>query len=131
MLNDRMNEILSEIRELEESVQEELKRREEELRYSVKGEVPFEHEHTMLHKNSQGLCSSMCSGPPYSYVLSAPSYICSIRSTLPHIQQELQPGASSIAVPLTMPGKAQRPSRYHQFFNYGDAEAYSNTNSGN
>ena len=32
MLNDRMNEILSEIRELEESVQEELKRREEELR---------------------------------------------------------------------------------------------------
>ena len=50
MLNDRMNKILSEIRELEESVQEELKRREEELRYSVKGEVPFEHEHTMLHK---------------------------------------------------------------------------------
>ena len=51
MLNDRMNEILSEIRELEESVQKELKRREEELRYSVKkGKMPFEQEHTMLHK---------------------------------------------------------------------------------
>jgi hypothetical protein len=36
MMNNRLNEIPSELREIEESVQEELKRREEELRYSVK-----------------------------------------------------------------------------------------------
>ena len=54
-----MKEILSEIRELEESVQKELKRREEELRYSVKkGKMPFEQEHTMSTKNSPGLCYS-------------------------------------------------------------------------
>jgi len=49
MMNNRLNEILSEIRELEKSVQEELRHREEELRYNVKkGKVTFEREYSGL-----------------------------------------------------------------------------------
>ena len=44
-MNNRLNDILEEIRELEHSVQEEMKRREEELKYKVtKGKVIFEKE---------------------------------------------------------------------------------------
>lgn len=73
-MNNRLNEILTEIRELEKSVQEELKRKEEELRYTA--EIAARSE----------------------------QYWCPIKHAT---------------------GKAQRHSRYHQFFDYGDAEAYS------
>ncbi|MDH4230847.1 MAG: hypothetical protein OEW04_02330 [Nitrospirota bacterium] len=44
-MNNRLNEILEEIRELEKSVQDEMKRRQEELRYKIrKGKVIFDEE---------------------------------------------------------------------------------------
>ncbi|HBG93662.1 MAG: hypothetical protein A2X54_06065 [Nitrospirae bacterium GWF2_44_13] len=50
-MNNRLNDILEEIRELEHSVQEEMKRREEELKYKVtKGKVIFEKEIAEIHK---------------------------------------------------------------------------------
>ncbi len=50
-MSDRLNEILDEIRELEKSIQAEMKRGEEELRYSVrKGKVVFEKEIVELHE---------------------------------------------------------------------------------
>jgi len=50
-MNNRLNEILEEIRELEIKVQSEMKRREEELKYKVrKHKVIFEEEILELHK---------------------------------------------------------------------------------
>jgi hypothetical protein len=50
-MNNRLNEILEEIRELEAKVQSEMKRREEELKYEVrKHKVIFEKEILQLHK---------------------------------------------------------------------------------
>lgn len=72
-MTKRLNEILAEIRELEESVQEALKQREEEFKYKVKkGRVTFEHEYAMLHKKlSRSLLSYVFMAPLFT-LLSAP-----------------------------------------------------------
>ena len=50
-MNDRLTELLGEIRELEKRVQEEMRRRQDELRYSISnGRVRFEREIAELHK---------------------------------------------------------------------------------
>lgn len=54
-MSNRLNEILDEIRELEKSVQEEMRRKEEELKYKVeKGRVIFEKEIAELHRKFSG-----------------------------------------------------------------------------
>jgi len=54
-MSNRLNEILDEIRELEKSVQKEMIRKEEELKYTVKkGKVVFEKEIAELHKKFAG-----------------------------------------------------------------------------
>jgi hypothetical protein len=64
-MNNRLNEILEEIRELEKAVQTEMRRREEELRYRIsEGKVIFEREILELHKR---LASSLL-----FYVITAP-----------------------------------------------------------
>jgi len=82
-MNSRLNEILAEIRELEKSVQEELKHREEELRYKVKkGKVTFESEYAMLHKKLSKSLLSYVLGAPITTVLSAPVIYAMIVPTL-------------------------------------------------
>jgi hypothetical protein len=64
-VSSRLSEILEEIRELEESVQAEMKQREEDLKYRVsKGRVTFEKEIAELHRK--------LSVPLYSYIIGAP-----------------------------------------------------------
>lgn len=71
-MTTRLNEILDEIRELETKVQQEMKRKEEELKYKVtEGKVIFEQEILKLH---QKIASSLL-----FYVVNAP--ILTILST--------------------------------------------------
>ena len=64
-MNSRLNEILEEIRELEKSVQAEMKRKEEELKYHVtEGKVIFEREIAEMHKK--------LSSPLIAYIVKAP-----------------------------------------------------------
>ena len=50
-MSNRLNEILEEIRTLEKNVQEEMKRREQELKFKIsEGKVVFEDEIKTLHK---------------------------------------------------------------------------------
>ena len=64
-MNSRLNEILEEIRELENSVQAEMRRREEELKYRLsEGKVIFEREVLELHKK--------IAKPLFSYIIKAP-----------------------------------------------------------
>ena len=82
-MNNRLNEILAEIRELEKSVQEELKQREEEFKYKVKkGKVTFEREYAMLHKKLSKSLLSYVFGAPITTVLSAPVIYAMIVPTL-------------------------------------------------
>ena len=181
-MNNRLNEILAEIRELEKSVQEELKQREEEFKYKVKkGKVTFEREYAMLHKKLSKSLLSYVFGAPITTVLSAPVIYAMIVPTLlmdlgltiyqaicfplygiPKVKRSehiildrhylkylnclerlncdycsyfngLASYATEIAARTEQywcpvkhaSGKAQRHSRYHKFFDYGDAEAYS------
>jgi hypothetical protein len=182
MMNNRLNEILSEIRELEKSVQEELKRREDELRYSVKkGKVTFEHEYAMLHKKlSRSLLLYVFRAPlltifssPVVYLMIIPAVLmdlgisiyqavcfpiygipkvmrsehivldrhylkylnfiermncdyCSYFNGLASYTTEIAARSEQYWCPIKhASGKAQRHSRYHRFFDYGDADAYS------
>lgn len=181
-MNNRLNEILAEIRELEKSVQEELKQREEELKYKVKkGKVTFEHEYAMLHKKLSKSLLSYVFGAPITTVLSAPviysmiiptvlmdlgmtiyqaicfplygipkvkrsehivldrhylQYLnvlerlncdyCSYFNGLASYTTEIAARSEQYWCPIKhASGRAQRHSRYHKFFNYGDADAYS------
>lgn len=64
-MHSRLNETFAEIRELESKVRSEMKRREEELKYMVRGgKVTFEREISELHSN---LASSLC-----FYIIKAP-----------------------------------------------------------
>ncbi len=64
-MNTHLDEILEEIRELEKKVQAEMRRREEELKYTVReGRVIFEREVLELHKK---IASSL-----FVYVIKAP-----------------------------------------------------------
>lgn len=50
-MGDRLNEILAEIRELERSIQDEIRLKEEEFHYSItKGKIIFRKDATQLHK---------------------------------------------------------------------------------
>jgi hypothetical protein len=72
-MNNRLNEILAEIQELERSVQEEMKRKEKELQYRVrKGKVIFESEVAELHKKLSGSLVRYIVRAPFLTVLSAP-----------------------------------------------------------
>ena len=72
-MSSRLNEILQEIRELEQSVQEELKRREKELRYRVSERtVVFEREILELHKKFSRSLPSYIFKAPLLTILSAP-----------------------------------------------------------
>jgi len=72
-MNNRLNEILEEIRELEIKVQSEMKRREEELKYKVrKHKVIFEEEILELHKKlASSLFFYIVNASPLT-ILSAP-----------------------------------------------------------
>ncbi len=181
-MNSRLNEILAEIRELEKSVQEELKQREEEFKYKVKkGKVTFEREYAMLHKKLSKSLLSYVFGAPITTVLSAPVIYAMIVPTvlmdlgltiyqticfplygIPKVKRSehiildrhylkylnclerlncdycsyfngLASYATEIAARTEQywcpvkhaSGRAQRHSRYHKFFDYGDAQAYS------
>ncbi len=64
-MNSRLNEILEEIRALEKSVQAEMKRKEEELKYRItEGKVIFEKEIAEMHRK--------LSAPLLSYIIKAP-----------------------------------------------------------
>ncbi|HXX56593.1 MAG TPA: hypothetical protein VEI96_01165, partial [Thermodesulfovibrionales bacterium] len=72
-MSDRLSEILDEIRELEKSIQVEMRRREEELRYSVrKGKVIFEKEILELHRKIASSWFLYIIRASYPNVLSAP-----------------------------------------------------------
>ncbi len=66
-MNSHLNEILEEIRELENKVQLELKRREEELKYKIsEGKVIFEREISNSTRKSGFRCSSISLKPLFS-----------------------------------------------------------------
>jgi hypothetical protein len=72
-MNTRLNEILEEIKELENRVQLEMKRREEELKYKVsKGKVVFEREILELHKKIRRPLLPYIIKAPILTILSAP-----------------------------------------------------------
>jgi hypothetical protein len=72
-MNSRLNEILEEIRELENKVQSEMKRREAELKYRVtEGKVIFEQEVVALHKKFARSLFFYVVKAPFLTVLSAP-----------------------------------------------------------
>jgi hypothetical protein len=72
-MNNRLNEILQEIRELEKSVQLEMKRREEDLKYRIsEGKVIFEHEILELHKRIASSLLFYIIKAPLLTILSAP-----------------------------------------------------------
>jgi hypothetical protein len=72
-MDNRLNEILNEIRALEKSVQEEIKRKEEEFRYKVwKRKVIFEEEILRIQKTfSHGIVKYILEARPLN-ILSAP-----------------------------------------------------------
>lgn len=180
-MNTRLNEILTEIRELEKNVQEELKHREEELRYTVKKrKVTFEKEYAAVHKKLSRSLLAYVFGAPVLTVLSAPviysmlvpavlidlgitiyqaicfpiygipkvkrsdhiildrhylkylNYIerincdyCSYFNGLASYITEIAARSEQYWCPIKhASGNAQRHSRYHHFFDYGDADAY-------
>lgn len=180
-MNSRLNQILEEIRELEKSVQSEMKRREGELRYQVsEGRVIFEKEIKALHKKLSSPLFSYISKAPLLTILSAPviyamiipalfmditlwvyqmicfpvygipkarrrdhiildrhylRYLnflerlncdyCSYFNGLASYATEIAARTEQYWCPIKhASGKAQRHSRYHLFFDYGDDEAY-------
>lgn len=180
-MNTRLNEILEEIRELEKAIQEEMKRKEEELKYKVrKGKVIFEEEIAEIHKKiSSSLfryiagasCLTMLSAPIiYAMIIPAvlldlclwmyqaicfPIYkipkvkrkdhivldrhylkylnfiekmncdYCSYFNGLASYAAEIAARTEQYWCPIKHAfGKASRHSRYHLFFDYGDAETY-------
>ena len=180
-MNSRLNQILEEIRELEKSIQSEMKRREGELRYQVsEGRVIFEKEIEALHKKLSSPLSSYIIKAPLLTILSAPviyamiipalfmditlwvyQMICFPVYGIPKVRRRdhiildrhylrylnflerlncdycsyfngLASYATEIAARTEQywcpikhaSGKAQRHSRYHFFFDYGDDEAY-------
>ncbi len=73
-MNNRLTEILEEIRELEKTVQEEMKRREEELNYRVReGRVIFGKEIAEMHKKFSASLFRYIVGAPLLTLLSAPA----------------------------------------------------------
>ena len=72
-MSNRLNEILSEIKELEKSIQEEIKRKEEEFRYRIrKRKVIFEEEVLLIQKTfSRGIVRYILGARPLN-ILSAP-----------------------------------------------------------
>jgi len=72
-MNNRLTEILQEIKELENKVQLEMKRQEEELKYSVsEGKVMFEQEILELHKKLKSSLFFYIIKAPLLTILSAP-----------------------------------------------------------
>ena len=72
-MNTRLNEILEEIRALEDKVQTEMKRREEELKYRVsEGRVIFEQEMLELHEKFRSSLFFYVVRAPLLTILSAP-----------------------------------------------------------
>jgi hypothetical protein len=72
-MNSRLNEILEEIRALEDKVQTEMKRREEELKYRVsEGRVIFEQEMLELHEKFRSSLFFYVVRAPLLTILSAP-----------------------------------------------------------
>lgn len=72
-MGSRLDEILEEIRELEENVLSEMKRREEELKYRViEGRVIFEQEMLALHKKIASSLFFYIVDAPLLTILSAP-----------------------------------------------------------
>ncbi len=72
-MNSRLDEILAEIRELENRVQAEMKRREEELKYRVSnGKVIFEKEILQLHQKIRSSLFFYVIKAPVLTILSAP-----------------------------------------------------------
>jgi len=72
-MNDRLNEILEEIRDLEKSIQDEMKRRQDELRYKIrKGKVFFEEEVLQLQKKYSFPVVRYVLGARLSILLTAP-----------------------------------------------------------
>ncbi len=72
-MNSHLNEILEEIKELENKVQAEMKRREEELKYRVsEGKVIFEHEILELHMKVRSSVLYYVIRAPILVILSAP-----------------------------------------------------------
>jgi hypothetical protein len=180
-MSNRLNEILGEIRELERSVQEEMKRKEEELRYRVrKGKVIFEGEVAELHKKASRSLFRYIVTAPLLTILSAPviyamifpallldlclwiyqticfrvyrvpvvkrrdhiildrhylQYLnflerlncdyCSYFNGLASYATEIAARTEQYWCPIKhASGIAGRHSRYHLFFDYGDAAAY-------
>jgi hypothetical protein len=180
-MNNRLNEILTEIRELERSVQEEMKRKEQELKYRVrKGKVIFEGEVAELHKKVSSPLFRYVVRAPLLTILSAPviyamivpallmdiclwiyqtvcfrvyriptvkrgdhiildrhylKYLnfiekmncdyCSYFNGLASYATEIAARTEQYWCPIKhASGKAGRHSRYHLFFDFGDAEAY-------
>jgi hypothetical protein len=180
-MSNRLTEILEEIRELEKSVQEEMKRKEEELNYRVrKGMVIFEKEISEMHKKFSSSLFRYIAGASLPTILSAPVIYAMFLPTLlldlclfvyqaicfpvygiPRVRRRDHivldrhylkylnflerlncdycsyfNGLSSYATEIAArteqywcpikhaSGKAARHSRYHLFFDYGDARAY-------
>jgi hypothetical protein len=180
-MSNRLTEILEEIRELEKTVQEEMKRKEEELNYRVrKGRVIFEKEIAQMHRKVSRSLFRYVVGAPLPTILSAPviyamvlpalfldlclciyQAICFSVYGIPMVRRKDHivldrhylkylnfierlncdycsyfNGLSSYATEIAArteqywcpikhaSGKAGRHSRYHLFFDYGDAEAY-------
>jgi len=72
-MNSRLNEILEEIRALEDNVQTEMKRREEEMKYRVsEGKVIFEQEMLELHEKFRSSLFFYVIRAPLLTILSAP-----------------------------------------------------------
>jgi hypothetical protein len=72
-MSNRLSEILEEIRTLEKTVQEEMKRKEEELNYRVRqGRVIFEQEIVQMHKKLSRSLFRYIFGASFLTILSAP-----------------------------------------------------------
>ncbi len=72
-MNNRLNEILEEIKELERSIQDEIKRKEKEFQYEIrKGKVIFEKEVVLLQKTFSHALYRYLLGARLLNVLSAP-----------------------------------------------------------
>ena len=180
-MSNRLNEILDEIRALEKSVQEEMKLREEELKFEVrKRKVVFEEEIENIHRKMSGSLLSYIFRSSFLTMISAPVIYVMIIPTvaldislllyqavcfpiygIPRVKRSdhiildrhylkylnvlerlncdycsyfngLASYATEIAArteqywcPIKHAfGKSHRHSRYHLFFDYGDAKAY-------
>jgi len=82
-MNSRLNEILEEMRELEKSIQAEMRRREEELKYRVsEGKIIFEKEILEFHKKIASSLLFYIIKAPLLTILSAPIIYAMIVPTL-------------------------------------------------